>query len=295
MAKEIAIGKRAKISQAQQYMLLSVLGAAIFLGATIALVLYFAKIISFNAEIIAEEEKAIVSYSNAIRDIGICARPQGTVYSDKELQSCDPNSISISSIPGTLRANILEKIAANEALNSVPKESNTECANPLNGKNYSYEEMMNLYNTAETTEQLISASGLIRNCSALRVIPDALPAFRNEEALLASLNKIFNITNLEPDSLSPSGNSGVASFNSKINTISVRLSVESTSANTIKFLDNIERSIRDFDIENATIEWGSDDRLILNARATAYFTSPSTLVESKQVVKGEENEGGKSK
>ena len=37
MAKEVAIGKRAKISQAQQNMILSVAGAAIILGVAISL------------------------------------------------------------------------------------------------------------------------------------------------------------------------------------------------------------------------------------------------------------------
>lgn len=288
MAKEVAVGKRAKISQAQQYMLLSVIGASVFLGVAISLVLYFVKVISFNANVIAEQEKSIVSYSNAIRDIGICTRPKGTIYSDKELKDCNPSNIDVSSISGTLRANILENIAANQALNSVPNEGNSECVNPINGKNYTYAEMMNMYNTAENNEALIIASSLIRNCSALRIIPDALPAFRNEEALLASLNKIFDISGILPESLSPSGTSEVVSFDEKIEAISVRLSVESNTASTIKFLDNVERSIRDFSIENATIEWGSDDTLILQARSSAFYTSPSTLEETKVVVEGDE-------
>jgi hypothetical protein len=56
MAKEVAIEKRAKISQAQQYVLLAVLGASIFLGVAISLIFYFVRQISFNSEVIAEEE-----------------------------------------------------------------------------------------------------------------------------------------------------------------------------------------------------------------------------------------------
>ena len=52
MAKEIAIGKRAKISQAQQNMLLAVLGASVVLGAAISLILHFIQQISFNTEVI---------------------------------------------------------------------------------------------------------------------------------------------------------------------------------------------------------------------------------------------------
>lgn len=290
MAKEVALSKRAKISEAQQYVLLSVLGAAVFLGAAIALVVHFIKVISFNANVIAEEEQAIVAYSDAIKNIGICSSPKGSVYTDDELKNCNPDTIDVGSIPGTLRANILENMAANQALNSVPKENNSACVNPLSGKNYTYAEMSNLYNTAETGSERIAASKLIQSCSALRVIPDALPAFKNEEALLASLNKIFNLTNLEPESLSPTGNASNATVGNGIETISVRLSVESNSASTIKFLDNIERSIREFNIERATIEWGSDNTLILQAQATAYYMSPSTLKEVKNTIEGDTEE-----
>ena len=77
MAKEIAISKRAKISEAQQYVLLSVLGAAIFLGAAISLTLHFIKVIQFNIEVISAEEASIASYSKAIKNIGICKSPKG--------------------------------------------------------------------------------------------------------------------------------------------------------------------------------------------------------------------------
>ena len=195
MAKEVAIEKRAKISQAQQYMLLAVLGAAIFLGAAVSLIMHFISQISFNMEVIAEEEKAIVAYSNAIRDIGICKKPKGAIYTDDELKKCNPDSIDVSLVPGTLRANIMENMAANAALNSVPKEDSS-CTNPYTGKKYSYEELNKMYTDAETDDDLIAASELIQKCSALRIIPDALPGVKNEEALLASLNKIFLLTDI---------------------------------------------------------------------------------------------------
>ncbi|MBQ1539977.1 hypothetical protein IIZ72_00185 [Candidatus Saccharibacteria bacterium] len=289
MAKEIAISKRAKISEAQQYVLLSVLGAAIFLGAAISLTLHFIKVIQFNIEVISAEEASIASYSKAIKNIGICKSPKGSVYTSEELKNCNPGSIDAKEIPGTLRANILENMAANQALASVHKENDTSCVNPLNGKKYTYADMMSLYNSANTTEALITASALIRRCSALRVIPDALPTSKNEEALLASLNKIFVLSGLEPDSLNPTGNSEVSTFSESVNTLSVQLSVEANSAYTIKFLDNVERSIRDFRIERATISWGGN-KLVLQAQAQAYYMIPSSLEETTQVIKGDENE-----
>ena len=182
MAKEIAIGKRAKISEAQQYMLLSVLGASIFLGIAAALIVHFIKLISFNTQVIMAEEEAIVAYSDVIRDAGICKQPKGRIYSNDELKNCDPESIEASEIPGTLRANILENLASNEALNSVPNESNSSCINPSTGKGYTYKELNKIYSNANGSGELQAASQLIKSCSALRIIPDALPAFRNEEA-----------------------------------------------------------------------------------------------------------------
>lgn len=298
MAKEVAIGKRAKITEAQQYVMLAALGASVVLGACLALVVHFMRLISFNSNVIAEEEKAIVDYSNAIKNIGICAKPSGTIYSDDELKKCNPNTISVSSIPGTLRANILNNIAANKALNSVQKEdSNNTCYNPTTGKNYTYDEMTALYDSATSSAERAAASALIQSCSALRVIPDALPAFRNEEALLASLNKIFNISYLEPESLSPtnSSSSSVSDAPGKVGNISVRLSVEADSSTTIKFLDNIEHSIREFHIERATIEWGQGNTLKLQAQATAYYISPSELKEIKKTIEGDKEKEEKKK
>ncbi len=288
MAKEIAIGKRAKISEAQQYMLLSVLGAAIVLGASISLTSHFVQQISFNTKVIMEEEKAIVAYSNVIKSTGICKSPRGSIYSDDELKKCDPDAIEVSEIPGTLRANILENLASNEALNSVPKEDDSNCINPDTEKNYTYKELNKIYQEAESASELKAASQLIKSCSALRVIPDALPSFKNEEALLASLNKLFLVSGWEPESLSPSGTSSSSKTSQKnLNPISVRLSVEADSATTMTVLHNIERSIREFNIERATIEWGSDNSLILHAQATAYYTNEATITETNKTINPE--------
>ena len=288
MAKEVAIGKRAKISEAQQYMLLAVLGASIVLGAAISLTIHFVKQISFYAEAIAAEEESIASYSNVIQTTGICKSPKGEVYSDEELKNCDPDSIETSEIPGTLRANILENLAANEALNSVPKEASSSCINPITEKNYTYTELNKIYNDATGATELTAASQLIKSCSALRIIPDALPAFKNEEALLASLNKLFIDSGWQPESLSPSGSSST-SIIPGLNALSVSLSVEADTSTAMSVLNNIERSIREFDIERATIEWGGNNTLTLQAQATAYYMDPSSITETTQTLTAEED------
>lgn len=285
MAKEVAISKRLKISEAQKYMLISVLVASIFLGIAISLISYFVRQISFNTKIIMAEEEAIANYSNVIRDTGACKAPKGTIYSGEELEKCNPDSVEVSEVPNTLRSNILENLASNDALNSVPKEANSSCINPETSKNYTYKELSKIYKDANGSEELNAASQLIKSCSALRVIPDSLPAFKNEEALLASLNKLFNISNWEPESISPSGNTVEEELAAGLNGISVNVSVEANSGTTMAVLNNIERSIREFNITTATIEWGGSDNLLLQAQASAYYMDKSVISETKKTIK----------
>ncbi len=290
MAKETtATSKKIKISEAEQHVILAVLGATVVLGASAALISHFVNQISFNSKVIAEEEASIANYSDVIKNTGVCKAPSGSVYSDSELENCDPDAIEVSEIPGTLRADILENLAANESLNSVPKEGDSSCINPSTNKDYTYSELQKVYKSARGSEELTKATNLIKTCSALRVIPDALPAFKNEEALLASLNKLFLAAGWEPESLNPTGDTEVSEINPNLNIMTVNLSIEASTNTTMKVLNNVERSIREFDITNATIEWGSDDTLILNAQANAYYVNPSTITESSQTI----NPGGK--
>ncbi|MBR2726027.1 hypothetical protein IKE87_02045 [Candidatus Saccharibacteria bacterium] len=287
MAKEITLTKNLKITEAQQYMILAVLGASLVLGVSIALTKRFTNQISFNTRVIMEEEKAIADYSNVIREIGICKSPKNKTYSDTELQACDPASIEVSEIPGSLRANILENLAANSSLSSVPKiasSNDTSCINPETNKTYTYEELNKIYDVAVGSDELTAASNLIKSCSALRVIPDALPAFSNNEALMASLNKLFILSNWEPEALSPSGESEPYADDSNMNVIPVGLTIKADSGTTKQVLYNIEHSIREFDITSATIEWSGDNSIVVEASARAYYVTPTTLPRYTTVI-----------
>lgn len=288
--KEESHTKRAKISEAQKYMLLCVLGASLIFGATLAGLVHFVRDISFNGQILAKEDQAIANYSQAIKTTGICTKPKGDTYTDDELDKCNPSSIDISQIPNTLRSNVLTKLASNEALNSVPKESSSTCINKTGNSshNYTYDELKANYDKAveNGNEQKISeATTLMKSCSALRVIPDALPSYKNEEALLASLNKLFIESDWQPESLSPGGDAATTGLNKGLNALSVRLGIEADSATTMRVLLNIERSIREFNIERATIEWSGADTLSLQANATAYYMDPSSIVERTETIK----------
>lgn len=296
MAKEIAISKRAKISEAQQYMILSVLGASIFLGIAISLVSHFAQQITFNAKVISAEDESIANFSNVIKNTGVCKAPSGSVYSSAELDNCDPNSIEVSEIPGTLRSEIIENLAANAALNSVPKQNNPNCTDEQ-GRTLTYKELMANYEAARGADQLQAATARIKTCSALRVIPDALPAFQNEEALLASLNKLYLIADWEPESISPSGTSessgeesGEASEGEEVkssnlpNEIAINSTIEADIGTAKNALSNIERSIREFNFESAHFEWESDSSISISFQATAYYINKSTVNKTTKTI-----------
>lgn len=286
MAKDIAISKISKISKAQQTMILSVLGASLVLGAGLSLTIRFIQQISYNIKVISEEEKSIASYSDIIKKTGVCRAPRGKDYSDDELKNCNPDNIEISEIPNTLRYNILENLAANEALNSVQKEGDSNCLDPNTGKNYTFKQLNEEYKNAKSVEDRQIAIKQIKTCSALRIIPDTLPAFRNEEALLASLNRIFNLSGWTPESISPASDTDYdeLSLPAGLNPIGVTLSVEADAGTTMNVLNNIERSIREFDIKQAKIEWGGDTSLTLQANATAYYVNESGIAESSNKV-----------
>ena len=285
MAKEVAISKRIKITKAQQNMLLVVLIASIVLGAALAITINLVKRISFNAEVISAKDKAITDYSNVISGVGVCKKPQGSVYTEEELKRCNPENISLSEIPGTLRAKILQELAADPALTSVLKEDEDSCINSSTGKNYTYDELQEIYQSA-SEEERAAASDMLKACSALRVIPDALPAFRNEEALLSSLNKIFDLSGWQPESLMP-GDSIAQKNNLGLSAIGLNLSIESNSDVTMEVLNNMERSIREFDLTNVNVEWAEDGYLNLSARASAYYVEPSTIVETTKTIRAE--------
>ncbi len=284
MAKEVAIEKRSRISQAQQNMILAVAGTGVILGVCLAVIVYFINLIGFNSRVISAKDEAIVAYSDTLKNVGICKAPKDKVYSLEELKRCNPDTVSPDSVPGTLRANVLNILAYDDALGVVAKTNNSRCIDD-NGKPFTLEFLKENYDNVKESndaDKIASAVGLIKQCSGLRLIPDALPSKKNEEALLSSLNKIFVISDWIPESLTPS--SSTSSYKMEgLNSIMVNLSLDSDAEKVYTVLNNIEHSIREFNIERATIETSvkEDGSITLNLRgqASAYWASPASLKE----------------
>ncbi len=287
MAKETAlsIGKRLKISKAQKNMLGAILAASMTLGVCLVFAIYLVKYITFNTKVVEEKDKAIEGYSKTIENLGVCLRPKGGVYSSTELNYCKPNGIKADEVEDSLRYALLVRMAQNEDLESVGRDTVETCKDETTGNKITYEEwntkIKDAENNAELREYYTKMLGM---CSALRVIPDALPAYKNELALMASLDEIFEQSNWKPESLSPG--EVVETEIEGLGAIEVNLTVEANGDTTQKVLSNIEKSIRDFEINSATITW-SGAQLDLSARATAYFTEQQGLVEGTKTVKGD--------
>ncbi|MBQ8996836.1 hypothetical protein IJ095_02300 [Candidatus Saccharibacteria bacterium] len=279
-----AIGKRLKISRAQSNMLGAVAGAAIVLGASLVLGVYFLKYIRFNAAVISAKDDAIEGYSNAIRDYGVCKKPRGKIYSSSELKNCVPDDVRVGEVSGTLRYNVMVTMAQNQDLESVARNGLSVCVDSNTGEKYSYDTLYSRYENSTNEKDKALNLEIFGLCSSLRAIPDALPGAKNELALMASLDKIFKLSGWEPDSMSPGGDA--ESEIEGLGAIGVNLSVNTNSTTTIRVLQNIEKSIREINIETASIEWSSGDQLEVNASATAYYTEEAMLQEGLVTVKG---------
>lgn len=269
-----ADNKRTKISKAQQMTMLEVLVASLVLGTCMVMSLFLIKYIKFNTRIISEKNEAIGEYDQTIRNVGVCVdKDRNGRLSNEEIEGCDPNAILLSEVSGSLRANVLSLMAENTDLELVARQRNEGCYDATGERidfNKLYEQ-----STDDVERQQYMQSAKI--CSALRVIPDALPAQRNTEALMASLNQIFILTGKEPDNLSP-GDGVVSSRVAGVVGIPVNMRLEGSANEVVKALIDVERSIREFDIDTATIEWTARG-IGVQASARAYYLDDAQDME----------------
>lgn len=284
MANKPADTKRVKISKAQQITMLEVLAASLILGTCLVVAIFLIKYIKFNTKIIAAKNEAISAYDQTIRNVGICSdTDRNGRLNDKELQACDPNSVALSSVTNSLRYNVFETMAQNADLESVARRRSEEfeklCYNEV-GERIDFNKLASqATNDADRQRYLQS----VKACSALRVIPDALPARKNTEALMASLNEIFIESNWEPENIAPRDDR-VTTEISGVEVVPVSLRYQGSDAVVLSVLYNIEKSIREFGITVATVEWNSAG-LSLNAQANAYYLGSIMEVEGETTVR----------
>lgn len=274
-----ADGKRAKISKAQQMTMLEVLGASLVLGTCIVLAITMIKYIKFNATVISAKNDAISDYDATIRNVGVCIdKDKNGILSTDELENCKPSEISLNSVNGSLRYNVLSTMAKNTDLESVARKREGSCYD-ASGEKRDFDK---LYEQETDEKKRLEYLQLSKVCSALRVIPDALPAQKNTEALMSSLNQIFLEAGWEPERLSPRDDNVQPDIEG-IATIPVTLSFEGESQVVLGVLTKIESSIREFDITSATIEWVNSG-LSFRASANAFYLDEVPEIEEMKTV-----------
>lgn len=288
MAEGPAQSKRHRISKAQQMTLLEVLITSAIVGAGVVVANFLIRYIDFNTKIISAKDEAIAEYNTTIVNVGACAdkNKNGRLDND-ELKSCDPNAVRLEDVTGTLRYNIYENLASNEDLELVAQQRNADGACYDDDKkaiNYT-----SLYNQASSDEEREKALQGMRACSSLRVVSDALPNNKNTEALMDSLGYLFLKSDIEPESSSPRDETVVTDLVG-VGVIPVTFRVNGTGAEVIKVLDNIERSIRTFDITSGVFQWTTSG-ISMRANANAYYLDETLDLETKTTLRA--NAGSK--
>lgn len=280
--------KRAKISKAQRVTLAEVLVASLVLGACLVVSNFLIQYISFNTKVITAKNEAIQEYDTTLLEVGVCQdKDKNGKLSDKELADCNADETRVEDVRDSLRFNIYRTMAQNIDLESVARKRNQDgvCYED-DGR---IKDFSAAYDQAKNDAEREQALQGMKVCSALRVIPDALPAHKNTEALMASLNQLFILSAKEPESIAPQDDT-VGSGIEGIEVIPVTFRVEGSDATILEVLDNIEHSVREFDITSALIEWNTSG-LSLRADANAYYLADAAALEAKATLRANSKTG----
>lgn len=290
-ADKPADSKRAKISKAQQLTILEVLGASLILGTCLVLVNFILKYIEFNTRVITAKGEAIAAYDQTIRNIGVCADTDNNkTLSDRELENCQPNAVQLSDVVGSLRYKVYEEMAQNEDLESVARKRNANCYDE-DGNRIDFNALYRMATDDSERQQLLQATKI---CSSLRVISDALPAQKNVEALMASLNQLFIVSEWEPENIAPRDETVVDDDITAAEIIPVTFRVTGNGPTVIKVINNIDRSIRNFDITSASVEW-TNAGISLQARANAFYLDDFWQLETTKTLRASDKNTGSKK
>lgn len=245
--KTIAFGKSAKIDSAQKNMFIAICLASVAVGITIVLSIYFAKTIKYNSRLIEEKDKTIVGFK--------------------------ANQENITSLKSTV-----EDLVKNENLEAVARTRAKDC------KDNSAKEISNDDFTLDSIE-------VAKTCSALRVMPDSLPAELNGEAAMSSIMKIV---------LASNGGTGVnaervvlengdaeemsSDLSDKIHNISVSIDIKDSLSRISGALSTLENSIRNFDINEATISFNDTGEVEFESKYNTYFSDSVNFDVKERVV-----------
>ena len=262
--------KRLKITKAQRTMFVAVCLASIALGVTFVLVVYFAKIISFQGKLLTQKGYVV----DALKQ----------------------DQTNLSQLAGQI-----SNLTKNENLESVARTRTvTDCSGY-----YGIDMSLEGVKTEEEVEK-------VRRCSSLRVIPDAMPATSGT----VSLDDVDTTTRIQLDlimdragvdlsadsdsavSVEETGYSGSSTSTSgsilePYSMLEANVNIDGDLSKMKTFLSTIDKTIRNFDLQNATIEIPSGDttNFTFSGSYYAYYTNPVDLqIQKRTICADEKNE-----
>lgn len=167
----------------------------------------------------------------------------------------------------------INDLAYNEYFESVARQRSEKCSN--------------LSVTGEIEEYSLEKLDEASECSALRVITDALPTTQNIETALTSFIILLELP--ENGTVVSNASAGDISYatvgeSTDLNTIGVTLTFEDNDIMRImNSLYSIENSIRNYDIKIANFTFGDDGALEINSEFSAYYTDKASLHNVKRI------------
>lgn len=283
MAFKLTSGPNAlKISKAQQTTILEVLIASLLVGAAFMFSIWLIRYISFNTKVITAKGESVDNYEASVINTGACDDSNGDgKLSDSELDSCTPDSTPLATVPSSLRSNVMVTTANSPALESVQRSLASSCYDAY-GEEVNY---LALYERATNDSEREYYLSLYQTCSALRVIPDALPSTYNVEAAMASLNYLFNVAGVTPEAMNPEGSTQVADLgNGQLMSTGINFTMQASERDILNMLETIERSIRNYTFNTASIDV-SNNQLSFSGLVDVYYVEDSTLEEDNRTVR----------
>jgi hypothetical protein len=255
--------KRLKITKAQRTMFIAVCLASIALGVTFVISIYFIKVIGFQGKLLTQKGYVV----DALKQ----------------------DQTNLSNL-----ASQISGLTKNENLESVARTRTVTDCSGFYGVDMSLEGI-------KTEEELEK----VRRCSSLRVIPDAMPATSQK----ISLDDVDTTTRVQLDlimdragvDLSADSDSGVtveetgysgsseSSISGSIlepyNMLEASVNIDGDWNKMKSFLSTVDRTIRNFDLQQATIEIPEDgSAFTFSGSYYTYYTNPVDLQVQKRTI-----------
>ena len=252
----VAFAKRAKISKAQQMMLMAIGATAMVFGVTVVGVIYLVKVIRFNVDIINAEDESIADFKKVQNNIKSISSKIGLLSNSEELES-----------------------VANKRLDDECKAFKTE----------GFEYGLSTINMARTCSALRVIPDTLPSSENQEATASSLNWLLNISGVGLEGISYRRTSNLRFQQVKDSkGNVDVANTITAV-PVEMGFTVQDNSSKVMGMLDIVEKSIRNYDVYSLSMEW-SEGYIKLEGSYTTYYSEPKNIeIKSKQICASKES------